>query len=404
MEKIEFEKSLQTTLTFWKQIIDETNGGFYGEISIDLIINKHALKGSVINSRYLWAYAHAYRLTRDPQWLQVATHAFTFLRDTLFDATNNGVYWTVKDSGQPLNCIKHLYAQSFAIYGLSEYFLATQDHEALRLANSLFKQIETIALNSTKTGYHEEFTPDWQPKPITEVGAPQSSLEFTTNTHLHLLEAYTNLYLCEHQVNVRTAIQRLLWIFKHHIYQQVTDSTGYCAIDFDEHWQPLTKGVSYGHDIETSWLLDETLKLTKIRDPEIEEIIDYLANYTYGWGINSEFHSLDEDKIDDVQDKTKTWWVQAEAVTGFYNMFERHHDLKFEHASAQVWQYIKINFLDPRPNSEWFSRRDAQNNLLSRLRHNGTSIENIGDLWKGPYHTVRLCTEMIKRLEQSKND
>lgn len=389
---------LAKVLPFWLSQQDNTNGGFYGKLSIDLETDPLAPKGGVMMSRFLWTFSHSYNVLKEPEYKLAADHAYHFMTEALWDNEYGGIYWLVDAEGKPLNPIKHVYAQSFAIYGLSEYAKIDPASDALEYAKKLYNLIEENAYNPSTLGYEEEFDQKWKQKSLSQVASQNPEVRYTTNTQLHLLEAYTNLYTIWPNEALLKKIQHLLTLFITHIFHPA----GYCQQEFDQNWTSIISGVSYGHDIETSWLLDETLDCCKVDenlDKTVRKMTSELAAYCYkkglddnGWMINH----ADGPRLD----KTKVWWVEAEAVIGFYHAFQQSGNSNYRNTALNLVQLIQQKFVDHRPGSEWYSRLDEDNQLLSVLRKNGTTEENISDSWKGPYHTVRFYVEMIKRLEE----
>ncbi|WP_407371713.1 AGE family epimerase/isomerase [Carnobacterium sp.] len=398
--KLVLENQLMSkVLPFWLSQQDNVNGGFYGKLSIDLKSYPLAPKGGVMMSRFLWTFSHSYETMKKDEYKLAADHAYRFMLDTLWDMKYGGIFWLVDAEGKPVNLIKHVYAQSFAIYGLSEYAKINPDSDALEYAKKLYLLIEEHAYNPTTLGYEEEFDQVWKKKPLSQVASQNSKVRYTTNTHLHLLEAYTNLYTVWPNEALLEKIQHLLKLFTTRIFHPA----GYCQQEFDQNWNSVIPEVSYGHDIETSWLLDETLEHCKINDEldkEVRDMTASLAAYCYengldetGWMINH----ADGSHLD----QTKVWWVEAEAIIGLYHAFQQSGNLEYRKAALKLIQLVQQNFVDDRPGSEWYSRLDKNNQLLSVFLKNGNSEENISDIWKGPYHTVRFYLEMIKRLEEN---
>lgn len=391
MNDLDFRLEAERILTFWSQMIDSKFGGFIGEIDFDQQKQPHAVKGGVMTSRYLWTYARAFSLTQDQRWRQCADHAFDFIEQHLWDQADGGIYWLVDYQGKPINPIKHLYAQAFAIYGLSEYYLATGSIKALTLAKQTFNLITDHAGIKDRPGYHEEFTKTWQPKAISQVATPQPNLAFTTNTHLHLLEAFANLYRCEHDAGVKNAVTSLLALFR----DVIITNQGFCYQEFTSDWQPIDDHISFGHDIETSWLLAEALDLVNIKDQKLGATLQQLAHNVAAQGRDLYFGALNDTLRLGKMDRTKTWWIQAEAVTGFYQQYQLTNNTIYLKDAAETWAYIRRWLVDSGDNSEWFAYRTETNELRTDSFGHPLSI---GDQWKGPYHTARMCFEMSKRI------
>lgn len=380
------EQLQQTILPFWVAQMDPI-GGFIGEVSEQLLPNPTANKGGVMTSRYIWAFSASYRLLKNDSLLHMATHGFRFLIDSFWDQENGGIYWSVDYTGAAEKTLKHVYAQSFAIYALSEYHQATQNQEALDYAIQLFKLIETHAFSAELAGYHEEFTRSWSPQSSTEVTADIEDIRFTTNTHLHLLEAYTNLYSVWPDKQLATKITFLQDLFCHKIFH----SDGYFHLYFDKHWQSLTPGLSYGHDIESAWLLDRSVEVLGKPNVSVAATTKLVSAYQLRHGLDLNMGMFNETNFDTV-DKTKVWWIQAEALIGFYNAYQKTQQPVYLQAVENLWIYVQNTFIDSRQGSEWIAYIKSEESLK----------RNISDFWKGPYHTVRMYLELIKRMETSK--
>ena len=385
-----YNQLTQTILPFWLNQIDEACGGFFGEVDKDLKQFKQAPKNSVMQSRYLWAFSASSQLISSDKLKEASAHGFIFLKEVLWDEEYGGVYWQVSHDGFVRKDKKVLYAQSFSLYALSEYYKATKNEEALALAKELFFLIETHAFRDSQMGYAEEFSRDWKEIPICEVGLADIELSYTTNTHLHLFEAYTLLYEIWPNPKLLQQLHFLMNLFQEKIIQK----EGYCHQFFSEDWHSLTQEISYGHDIETSWLLDKGQAVTQ--STQLNQQIIELANYTLQHGLDVQGlmnHSTDFLTTD----KTKVWWVQAEAMIGFYNAYQKTQEQTFLDATDTLWQAIQTYFVDKRHASEWLAYLCADN----PDEQSTTKSSSISDNWKGPYHTVRMYLELIKRMEKT---
>lgn len=392
MKKSDFDAELRKRiLPFWIRLIDYENGGFYGTVDFHLNIDPNSPKGGVIGARHLWSFSTVYEYTKDVQHLEMARHAYEFLKNKLWDPVNGGIYWLVDYQGNPLIPVKHIYAQSFALYGLSEYTRVTKDLEALEQAVSLFHLIEKKCFDSVSGGYFEEFSTDWQPKNNEILGEGRSAV-FTTNSHLHLLEAYTNLYRVWPNPSLLEKVHHLLDLFQDKIFN---NQEHYCHVAFQRNWEPVNDTFSFGHDIETSWLVADTLDKIGADRPKIDIINKQIAAKVAAEGMAGDGSLLDA-KVKGKVLPVRVWWVEAEAVIGFYNAFQLTGNKDYISLSESVWHYIQKSFLDPRPNGEWYARLDENGHPTS----NQIISANIADEWKGCYHNTRMCLEMIKRLPE----
>ncbi len=385
--KKEIENELKThILPFWATLKDDTNGGFYGEVNYDLEVDKHADKGGIQISRFLWSMSAVYNATNNPEYLELATHAYKFLINHVYDHEAKGLYWMVDFKGEPKDTRKHVYVQSFGIYALSEYYRAAKDEAALKLAKELYQTIEEKTFQSETKAYKEEFDRNWQETSNEMLSENGVAAELTMNTHIHILEAYTNLYRVWPDAAVKTSLETLLEVMYEHVYDK---DTKFLDVFFDEKWNSLISMKSFGHDIEASWLIDDTLKLLNIEKQEYVQMVTDLAYNIKKYAMQSD-GSLINEEVNGETDWTRVWWVQAEAVVGFYNAYERTQDPVFIDLVKGLWNYIQNNIVDPRENGEWLWSREGNGEPTKR---------NIGDPWKTPYHNTRFCLEIIKRVE-----
>lgn len=373
-------------LPFWSKLQDVAHGGYYGVVNDELYVDKQADKGGIVTSRILWTFSAAYRVTGDVAYLRQAIHAYDFLTTHLLDDEQGGLYWLLDYKGGVKDDRKHVYAQSFGIYALSEYYRATGHEKALQQAKQLYELIETKGYNSQNEAYMEEFTRTWQEKTNDMLSGEEGHAPITTNTHLHVLEAYTNLYKVWPDNVLKEKLKRLVATFHSKIYDI---KTGFLKVFFDEKWQSIIHYESYGHDIEASWLIDETLKVLDLKTPEYVEMVIVIAYKIADTAIAEEGAVINE-KVNGQLDETRVWWVQAEAIVGFVNAYERTGDEKFITIARRIWDYTKEYIIDTRLNGEWFWS----------VEPNGkpSANRNIADPWKANYHNTRFCLELIERV------
>ncbi|USB32359.1 AGE family epimerase/isomerase [Paenibacillus sp. YPG26] len=388
MQKLKQEVSQELhehILPFWSACIDESHGGFYGEVNYELQSNKEADKGGIATSRILWAFSSAYVITGNEKYLPYATHAYKFLRDKVIDSEFRGLYWMVDYKGDPTDTRKHVYTQSFGIYALSEYYKASKDPEALELAKELFLLIEDIGFDKEINAYKEEFDRKWTETPNEMLSENGVMADITMNTHIHVLEAYTNLFKVWPDARVRAALENLLEILYSKIYNA---KTKYLGVFFDKQWNSLIDLKSFGHDIEASWLIDQTLRALGLEKPEYIQMVVDIA-YNIADHAMQEDGSMMNEQENDHLDKTRIWWVQAEAIVGFYNAYERTQDPRFLELADNLWTYIKNNLIDKRTGGEWYWS----------IAPDGTPTpREINGAWKCPYHNGRFCLEIIERV------
>ena len=394
--RAEAQALLETNiLRFWQErMVDYQQGGFYGRIDGYNVLHPDAEKGTVLNARILWTFSAAARVLHNTPYRILAARAYDYLVQRFIDREQGGVYWSLNADGTPLDTKKQTYAIAFAIYGLAEYYRATQDSEALNAAIRLFEDLETHAykcenekMGKCGAGYVEALTRDWQPIADMRLSEKDENGVFTMNTHLHVLEAYTNLYRVLKNVQrddvqgtkerVERQLRTLIDIFVTRIFDS---STGHLLLFFDESWQPSNTHTSPGHDIEAAWLLHEALEVLG------DEV---LLNQTL-----PVIHSLAQAAEEGIMDE-KEWWCFAEAVVGYldqWKLYQREKPVESNinlELAETAFLYIQ-NCLIDRENGEWFWS----------VLPDGTPdrTHDKAGFWKCPYHNSRMCIEIIERL------
>lgn len=393
MKKIEFENHLKNCIIpFWKSMRDDVNGGYYGYKGYDLVIDKESIKGCILNSRILWFFSNAYKvLKNDPiadSLLDEANHAYDFMTKYCLDNENGGIFWAIKYNGEPEDTMKHTYNQAFAIYALSSFYDVTGNKEALDKAYGLFNVIETKCKD--EIGYLEALDINFNIIDNDALSENGVMADRTMNTLLHVFEAYTELYRVTKDQEVKAKIIDILNVFADKIYNKELHRQ---EVFFNNNWESIIDLYSYGHDIETAWLIDRGLEI--IEDKAISEklspITKDLTQNVHKVAFNGK--SLANECEKGVVNTHRIWWVQAESVIGFYNGYQKDNSkIKFKEASEAQWEFIKEFVVDKRNGSEWFWE----------VKENGEPFEGrpIVEPWKCPYHNGRMCIEMINRLAE----
>jgi mannobiose 2-epimerase len=384
----EIKTEVERILNWWRLYApDPVHGGFMGEIDQNNRPDHTADKGSVLNARILWTFSAAYRAFGKEQDLALATRAFNYIIRHFYDKEYSGVYWTVKPNGEVSNDRKQIYAIAFAIYGLSEYFKVTGDQKALDMAITLYQVIENYSRDFEHGGYLEAYSRDWRLIDDLRLSDKDRNDPKTMNTHLHIIEAYANLYLIWKEPHLRQAIKDLLDTFAHHIL----DTSNHLGLFFDKAWNKTSANISFGHDIEASWLLQECAHV--LQDPLLEkkweEKAILLANAA-SEGIQSDgslIHEYDPESLH--RDTHREWWVSAEGMVGYLNAFQLTKDDRYLQRVYHIWEFTKSNLLDTEQ-GEWFWGTQADMVKMN--------MYTMG-LWKCPYHNVRACLEVISRID-----
>jgi mannobiose 2-epimerase len=384
----------ENILPFWQGMADRENGGFYGEADSCGNVLKTAGKGGILHARILWTFSAAYNVFKDESLKAYAAQAKDFLLSAFIDKDHGGLYWLVDHKGKVLDTRKQFYNIAFGIYALSEHFRATGDQSSLDLAFALFDIIETYGFDSSTGGYIEACTRDWRSIDDFRLSDKDLNSPKSMNTNLHVLEAYTNLLRVSTDAQrgrVRAALESLLRV----TLEEIVNRNWHFDLFFDMNWRSLTGDISYGHDIEGSWLLYEAA--LAIGDEkliaEVTQAALRIAEGIYAAAIDHKHGGLFSgcDSYGRIHPK-KEWWPQAEAVVGFFNAYELSGERKYYDAATSIWDFIQDHFVD-REHGEW-------HNELSLDNKPDTDMPKAG-FWKCPYHNARACLELIRRIEKA---
>jgi mannobiose 2-epimerase len=376
-------------LDYWaRYTIDNKYGGFAGYVGPDNKVNEKAGKGIVLNARILWAFSAGSRFLKDDRYAEIADRAYTYISDSFFDNRNGGVYWEVDYRGQPLSTKKQVYAQAFAIYALSEYYRLRGKSEALEKAQDIYHLLEKHSYDRKYGGYIEAFSECWDDLDDVRLSEKDRNSRKTMNTHLHVLEAYASLYRVRTEKAVGDSLKRLINVFNDHF----VSSNNHLNLFFSEDWKLTDTIISFGHDIEFSWLFTEAAEVLKdqalikrARGTALNMVNTFIneAFDTSGGIINEK--NLDSGHID----YDRHWWVQAEAVVGLVNAYQISGEKAYLDRALGLWNFID-DFIIDHKNGEWFSRVSRQGLPYSEDEKAG--------FWKCPYHNTRTCIEVVSRL------
>ncbi|MDR0429500.1 MAG: AGE family epimerase/isomerase [Tannerellaceae bacterium] len=376
----------ENILPYWmNKMQDQEHGGFYGRIDGNEVLHPYANKGAIMNARILWTFSSAYRLLRKEEYRIVARRAYDYIKAYFIDKCYGGAFWELDYQGNPVNTKKQTYVQGFMLYAFSEYYRATRDAESLQLSKNFFYLIERC-YDREQGGYFEAYSCDWRPIDDMRLSEKDANEKKTMNTHLHILEPYTNLCRIWDNNKLKAAQKRLIRIFVDKIQDK---QNNHFQLFFDETWNVKSTAISYGHDIEASWLLFEAAK--ELGDEELLGEVRILslkvaAAATKGLMPDG---SLMYERDNDHLDCERHWWVQAEAVVGFMYAYRNSGDDTYKQKALHVWEYIQAYLID-RTNGEWY---------WSRL-DNGTvnHSDDKAGFWKCPYHNGRMCMEMMEAV------
>lgn len=375
---------VQHILPFWAGLRDNVYGGYYGYVDHDLRVDQTYEKGCILNSRILWFFSNAYLKFREEKLLEEANHAYLFLKNGFLDKEKGGVFWSLTYDGRVADSTKHTYNQAFAIYALASYYDASGCGEALALAYDIFHIVETSCRDPF--GYLESFTGDWQPEDNDKLSENGLLAHKTMNTLLHVMEAYTELYRVAPSQEVGNALRKILILFKEKVYNPKTHRL---EVFFDEQMNTISDLYSYGHDIEASWLLDHACQVLKDEELTAEtlayttELAEEVYREALDQGEKAGQRAMNNECFRGQVDTTRVWWVQAEAMVGFYHCYQKTGDEKYQKITEELWAYVKDHIIDPREGSEWLGEVDRAGEPISG--------KPIVEPWKCPYHNGRMC-------------
>ena len=369
-------------LPYWLKLKDP-RGGFYGEVAADGTVLYDAPRGVILNARIMWSFAAAYQALPDTAYLVAAVHARDYFLEHFCDHKYGGVYWSVDAAGERLDTKKQLYSQGFAIYALSELYKATGDDEVLKNAINLYKVVEAYFADKENGGYTEALARDFSPLEDMSLSAHDINADKTMNSHLHVLEAYANLYQVWPDEELKAAVEKLLDI----IGTKVMAADGHLQLYFRKDWSVMPGGVSYGHDIETSWLALECADALKDID---------VVNRVRPWalamgkagneGLFPDGSMRYEKFLDGKYDDSRQWWVQAETVVGNLWLWKYHSDPQGAERALSAWNYIRENLVDSKDGEWWWAVLPDGKVDLSQPK--------VG-FWKCPYHNTRMCLQVL---------
>lgn len=390
----EFEQELQNVLTFWStKAIDTESGQYLGEM--DHYGNPHpkANKGIIMYSRIMWTFSAACRFYKNQAYKKYADLAKTFIEEHFWDKKNGGVYWETDCDGNAVVTKKQVYAEAFTIYAYSEYALAFNDKQALNTAMDIFNKLETICYDKKNGGYFEAFSQTWEKLDDVRLSVKDLNEPKGMNTNLHVLEAFTTLYEATKDPKVGEALKKEIEIYMN----KIVNDKNHVTIFFSEDWKPKTTEFSYGHDIESTWLIWEAAELLgdkqlmkDIRSQILAMVETFIAE-GFDAKTSSTLYEIFPEK--GTMDNDRHWWVQIEAVEGLANAFDMTGDEKYRTLALKQWTYIRENLID-RVNGEWFWRIDD----------NGKPVDTEAKMgmWKCPYHNSRGLMHMIKEMQKWK--
>jgi cellobiose epimerase len=383
---------VQNILPFWmNRMPDATRGGFYGRINGQGQVIEQSDKGGILNARILWSFSSAFIHLGNSQYAAMADRSVEYIMAHFFDPEYGGTYWKLDCDGRPSDTKKQIYSQAFFIYALVEYYRARADKKSLVAAIELFNLIESRSFDTRKNGYLEAFSRDWKLLDDLRLSDKDDNEKKTTNTHLHILEAYTNLYRVWKQKELKAKLRNLIELFLDKI---IDPESHHLNLFFDENWKSKSSLVSYGHDIEASWLICEAAAVLEDKKllKKVQVACPAVAMAALE-GLQPDGSLMyEKESAKGHTDMDRHWWPQAETVVGLLNTFALTGNNLFLDQALQCWKYITDHLID-HEQGEWYwsIRADGSVNV---------SDDKAG-FWKCPYHNTRACIEIMKRTEKS---
>ncbi|HCD53329.1 MAG TPA: N-acyl-D-glucosamine 2-epimerase [Balneolaceae bacterium] len=385
------DEFLNNIRPYWlSHSVDEINGGFFGVVNNRNEPDQKADKSAILNARIMWTFSLTYQWLGDTESRQMAERAYNYFTTRFLDKKYGGIYWMLDHKGEVKDPKKHVYVQAFAIYGLVEYYAAFKDPEALDKAKELYHLIENKCSDKEFGGYFEAYSREWDPSDDVRLSSKDKNAPKSMNTHLHVLEAYTNLYRYEPRPELKERLEALIDIFLNHIINKKEASLN-CFLDVN--WESVAELRSYGHDIETTWLLLEAAEVIEDSDRirRVEQIIPSVIEQIIKHGLDEDGGLINERKGTHIIDHNKDWWPQAEAMVGFLNVYSVTEDPKYLRAACDSWEFIKTYIIDHKY-GEWFEKVNRDGipyNELDKIR-----------AWKAPYHNTRAIYEVNRRVDE----
>lgn len=386
--KAQMKAEYANIMRYWiEKMEDHENGGFYGERDEHDNLVEGALKGCILNGRILWSFASAANNFGNEEYKEAAKRAFDYICTYFYDKKNGGFYWSLDKNGNPVDTKKQAYAQGFVIYGLSEYYILTKDSKAIEMAYETYNLIEKHFRDRKDGGYIEALAADWTPMEDVRLSDKDENTPKSMNTHLHILEPYTNLYRAKATPELKESIEHCIDIFR---YKIINAKSGRFNLFFDMDWTLKSDIDSYGHDIEGAWLIYEAAEVIgnkKLMD-ELKPVCKRLVDITIEEGFDGD-SSIYYEKVNGHLDTDKHWWPQAETLVGLTDTWRLTGDETYLERMSKVWDFIETHLVDKK-GGDWFWRVDKDGKVAYHDMKAG--------FWKCPYHNSRAIVEVLHRI------
>ena len=366
------DREAERVIAFWsKHGPDREFGGFHGTLDRTGAPVAPTDKGVIQTARHLWTFSMlGARRPNTPEARALADSAYRFLIERFRDPKDGEFYFTVSRQGKPVNSKKQLYAESFAIYALSEYAAAFGSAEAREHALRCFRSIDARAHDSVHGGYDQRKDPGWM--------TPGAEKE--TNTHIHLLEAFTSLFRLTSDPLVRARLEELARVTALELMQPEGYVHKEFKLDFTPHGE---RAVSYGHDIETAWLLLDALEALGSNDTALFRAAVAMGENSARAGFDPAHGGFYEEGVAGGAPSKleKIWWVQAEALPGLFRLYQRTGDASYLDQLERTLSFIE-RFQSDAEFGGWYWGVTPEGKL-------GPRGDKKGEEWKASYHDTR---------------
>lgn len=381
-------------LAFWHPRCLDTAGGYMVDFDAQGQPKPSGRKMIVTQARMLWFFSRMARagLGDRKAMLAAAGHGWRFLSRKMYDERLGGFYWEVDAAGtQITRSAKHLYGQSFGLYALGEYALASGRTDVLDFAGRFFDVLERRAHDGEHGGYRESFQVDWSPGRAGEISPMGLPHELKLmNTHMHLMEALSTYYRASRRGQVRERLRELIGILSNAVIRKELPAG---TDQYTEEWTPVLKGagarISYGHDMENVWLLHDACDAAGQSFSPYLDLCRGLWKYAlrYGWDNDRGGFFYTGDFNQPADNRVKSWWVQAEALVSALTMWKLTGEPDYFERFRKTWQFV-TSFQIDRERGEWHES----------VQPDGRGTGNKGSAWKAAYHNGRAMIECERLL------
>jgi mannobiose 2-epimerase len=400
---------------YYPRNIDTLYGGYLSTFSFDFKPVGEQDKMIVTQSRNVWSTAKAAMFYHDTSYISMSRHGFYFLRDKMWDKQYGGFYNLVTRDGTPKSIIKESYGNAFVIYGLSAYYECSHDTAALGLAIKTFMWLEKNSHDSIYKGYYQHLQRDGAH--VVRTADIQSTAETgykDQNSSIHLLEALTELYKVWPDALVKERLEEMLVLIR----DKIVTPKGNLQLFFTYDWKPVTyqdssrevimqhknlDHVSFGHDVETAYLMQEASELLYGKaDTKTVAIGKKMVDHALknGWdnsvgGFYDEGYYFKDKPGCTIINNGKNWWAQAEALNTLlmFSYMYSNDSMHYRDKFFKEWQYVQTYLID-HEHGDWYEEGlDTSPQYKTRLK---------AQIWKTTYHVFRALMNCTNRIEEHK--